>query len=312
MTDSGFRGHNKGMQRLFIIASLGVLGISFYWPRFYTTFKQSNVLATVISSKGTTEWITRQSLSKRPLQKSLSIKMNESLATGSDGEMVLRFKRGAEIRLLPSSFVTVVRKANSTLLALRRGEIEVINEGEGDSVLVSQKGLDRPLREYESPTTLETLWIDPQSLDTVKIVETSAQVASAIEGSNSEINPNSPITLSKDPLAPISEKQSQDFQSQIRSMIADRISRQKNHLFRCYSTLIQKKKAAHGKLDLHFTVNNIGKVEDLMIVKTEIQDKKFEGCLLQIIKRTDFQPFQGQKVSTFLPLRFEKNLNPTE
>lgn len=300
------------MQRLFIIASLGILAVGFYWPKFYTSFKQSNSLATVVSSKGTTEWISRQSLAKRPLTKSLAIKMNESLSTGSDGEMVLRFKRGAEIRLLPSSFVTIVRKANSTLLALRHGDIEVINEGEGDSVLVSQRGQDRPLREYQPQANTEPLWIDPQALDTVKTVETSTEMASSIEGQQTDMNSDGTITLSKDLLAPVSDKQSKDFQAQIRSMIADRIGRQKNHLFRCYSNLIQKKKAAHGKLDLHFTVNTQGKVEDPMIVKTELPDKKFESCLLQIIKRTDFQPFQGQKISTFLPLRFEKNLNTVE
>jgi outer membrane biosynthesis protein TonB len=134
-----------------------------------------------------------------------------------------------------------------------------------------------------------------------------------LEGAASGNESSTPsLSLTKDPLAPISTKQAGDFQAQIRGMIADRVGRQKNHLFRCYTTLIQKQKNASGKLDVHFTVNNLGKVEDPMIVKTEIMDKKFEKCLLQVIQRTDFQPFQGQKVSTFLPLRFEKNLNPIE
>lgn len=299
------------MQRLLLTASVGVLVGGYFWPQLYSSFKQSTAIATVVYSKGSTQWISRQNLKTlRPI-KQQSIKMNDSLATGSDGEMVLHFKKGAEIKLLPSSFVTLVRKANSTLLSLRRGEIEILREGESDSVLVSQDGQDVPLQQYAPSNNQAEMWIDPQALDTVKIVESQKSELSTTEGMATEIT-GAPISLAKTPLAPVSNQEQKQFQDQIRAMIADRVGRQKNHLFRCYTSLIQKKKNSHGKLDLHFTVNNLGKVEDPLIVKSEIEDPKFQACLIQIIKRTDFQSFQGQKVSTFLPLRFEKNLNPIE
>jgi hypothetical protein len=318
VTGLEFQGHNKDMQEnkssqswFFLVIGISLLAIAYFWPRIFAKMKQPNVLATVISTKGTTEWISRQALANKVPQKSSLVKFNESLATGSDGEMVLRFKRGAEIRLLPSSFVTLIRKANSTLLTLRKGEIEIIKEGEGNSLLISQNGQDRPLREYESPTNQAELWIDPQSIDTVKSVEAAPiPIQTTLEGSPSALTSN--YEPAKDRLSPVTEQQTKDFQAQIRTMISDRVGRQKNHLFRCYSILIQTKKSAQGKIDLHFTVNNSGKVEDPMIVKTDIQDQKFEKCLLQVIKRTDFKSFQGQKISTYLPLRFEKNLKVVE
>jgi len=316
--------------RYFVLGGLITLGLAFYWPKYFVSLKmrQADVLATVFSSKGSNEWISKKSLSHQTPQKALSLRMNESIATGTDGEMILRFKRGAEIRILPSTFITLIRKANSTLIALRKGEIEVIREGETNSVLISQGGQDKPLQEYHSPNFESSLWIDSQTLDTMKsvtpITPPTNTVNAALEGEgmaapilNSNFksvarNEKSPINFSNDPLLSMSDKQVKDFESQIRAMISDRISRQKNHLFRCYSSLMQKKNsvedAPHGKINLHFTVNNQGKVEDLMVLNSEINDKKFQSCLIQVINRTDFQPFQGQKVSTLLPLRFDKDL----
>lgn len=297
---------------LFLVASVGFLGLGFYWPTLYSSLKPANSLATVVSTKGTTEWISRQRLHKQKPKKSLALSMNESLATGSDGEMVIRFRKGAEVRLLPSTFVTLTRKAHSTLLAVRRGDIEVIKEGEANSVLIAQDGQDKPLRDFESKEVASDLWIDPQSLDTIKTVDTNVAVAGSLEGASLDSTPpTSPVAAVMNSKA-ISQKGTSDLQGQVRTMIADRIAKRKNHLFRCYSALVQKQKQAHGKLDVHFIVNNQGKVKDPTIVKTEIKDKKFQQCLIQIIQRTDFQSFEGQEVSTLLPLRFEKNLNTVQ
>jgi TonB family protein len=319
--------------RYYLLGGFLTIGLAIYWPQYFVSLKmgQAGVLATVFSSRGSNEWISKKSLTHQKPQKSLSLRMNESLATGTDGVMVLKFKQGAEIRLLPSSFITLIRKANSTLIALRKGEIEVIREGEPNSVLISQGGQDRPLQDYHTTSVDASLWIDAQTLDTVKSVtpinSSSESIHVSLEGEGSAPTPaldrstiqspvsesmGSSINLSSDPLSSISTKQVKNFESQIRSMISDRISRQKNHLFRCYSTLVQqanaKSEAPQGKINLHFSVNNQGKVEDLLVLNSEIKDPKFQTCLIQVIKRTDFQPFQGQKVSTLLPLRFDKNL----
>jgi len=303
--------------RYLLLGGMITLAISFYWPKYLASLKmkQAEVLATVVSSRGSNEWVSKKSLTHQSPRKALSIRMNESLATGTDGEMVIRFKKGAEIRLLPSSFITLIRKANSTLIALRKGELEVVREGELNSVLVSQGGQDKPLQDYHAPLSDSTLWIDTQSLDTInnkpmKSVTPimTSTIAAGIEGSGGM----TPLSLVNSPFSAVTEKQVKDFETQVRAMISDRISRQKNHLFRCYSTLVEKKNSKlntpEGKVNLHFTVNNQGKVEDLLFLNSEISDQKFKNCLSQVIKRTEFQPFQGTKISTMLPLRFDRNL----
>lgn len=324
MTEPIHPVHNLSM-RYFLLGGLLMFGLAVFWPKYFVSFKTkpADVLATVVSSKGSNEWISKKALSHNKPQKALALRMNESLATGTDGEMVVRFRRGAEIRLLPSSFITLIRKANSTLIALRKGEIEVMREGEPNSVLISQGGKDKPLQDYLVPSSFDsTMWIDTQSLDTIKSVTTvtpTSPISVSLEGHETAPPPEAPtkrslspsLAYAKDPLASLSPKNVKDFEGQIRSMISDRISRQKNHLFRCYSSLIQKKQnndTPQGKINLHFTVNNLGKVEDLMVLNSEIKDQKFQSCLTQVIKRTDFQPFHGQKVSTLLPLRFDKDL----
>lgn len=312
--------------KYFLLSSFLMLGLALYWPQYLGLLKarQADILATVRSSKGSGEWISKKSLSENKTPKKLQpLRINESLATGTDGEMIVRFKRGAEIRLLPSTFVTFIRKANATLITLRKGEIEVLREGEPNSVLISQGGQDKSLQGYLGINREDTIWIDPQSLDTIKSVTPVPNQHPVITGFEGDVTApasslppapasSTPLRLSQDPLASLSEKQVKSFKVQIRSMISDRVSRQKNHLFRCYSSLIQKKndntEISQGKISIHFTVNNYGKVEDLMILDSEIKDQKFHNCVTQVIKRTDFQPFQGPKVSTLLPLRFDKNL----
>lgn len=303
-----------------LIAGLCAFLFGLYWPNYYTSVKQQGVLATIVSSKGSNEWVIRTSLAKKSPQKSSQIHFNESLSTGTDGEMIIRFKRGAEIKLLPSSFLTLSRKANATFLALRRGEVEVIREGENNSVLISHNGQEKSLQDYRAKSLEEPLWIDPLSLDTVKTVTTITSLSSSIEGTPSMTDPVSipptpakDLELSKDPLKPITESQIKDFQTQVRTMISDRIAKQRNHFYRCYTALIQKltpknESRLEGKVDIHFTVNNYGKVEDALVAQSEIIDEKFKSCLLQVVKRTDFQPFQGQVITTLLPLRFDKDL----
>jgi TonB family protein len=297
---------------ILLLTSVCFLALGLLWPQFMATVKGQDTLATIISTKGTAEWVSRHNLKRLGPQKSQPLRINDSLTTGSDGEMVIRFKKGAEIRLLPSSFVTLIRKANATLLAVRRGEIEVIKEGQGRSVLISQGEQDQPLSEYRWRETDQALWIDPKTLDTIKTVETSVVPP---EGSENSTSKTIELSLPPNPtelLAKPSTQSPSDIQDQVRRMISDRLERQKNHLFRCYSQLVQKDKKAKGRLNIRFSVNNSGKVEDAFVTQSEIKDPPFQACLVQIIKRTDFQAFHGQTVSTFLPLRFERDLHSLE
>lgn len=342
MTELLSPDHNGDMRYL-LIASLLALGFGLYWPKYYSSLKQEGVLATIVSSKGTTEWVSRRSFKNLSPHKSTQIRINESIATGTDGELIIRFKKGAEIRLLPSSFITLTRKANSTLMALRRGDFDVLREGENNSLLISHKGQDKPLQDYQPPLESEVLLIDPQSLDTIKTVTMNSSIipnslntqynsgdltgthesisnlsnsttAIILPSSSESFSPQKDDTpnlrLAKGPLSPVTEQDVKDFQTQIRSMISDRVLRQKNHFYRCYTTLIQKKSTntIEGNVALHFTVNSYGKVEDSIITNSEIKDKIFQSCLLQVIKRTDFQPFHGPSISTLLPFHFDKNL----
>ncbi|MEY4616964.1 MAG: hypothetical protein RJB66_1924 [Pseudomonadota bacterium] len=301
-------GENQSSKTwFFVLSGLAVFCLGFFWPSLFTSLKPASPLAIVVSSKGTTEWISRQSIQKAKPKKSLSLSLNESLATGTDGELIVRFKKGAEIKLLPSTFITLIKKANATLIAIRRGSLEVIKEGEAGSIFVAQNGRDHTMRDYQPQQIEESLEIDSQSLSANRAVDTTDS-----DSAESAIPKETASKIQSESLMGSIEKANKDAQHQVRKMIADRIGAKKNHLFRCYSNLIQKQKKAHGRLDVHFVVNNQGKIKDPTIINAEIKDPKFQKCLVQIIQRTEFQPFEGQSVSTLLPLRFEKNLNTVQ
>lgn len=303
------------MQRILLVASLLTLGCGFYWPTFFSKLKSRHSQALILSSKGTSEHITRgQKKSLLPRSASQPLALNESLSTGMDGEILLQFKSGARVRILPNSLITLLRKTNTPMIAVRRGELEVVDEGLSRSVLVSQDGKESSLSDYRFKDNSQELWIDPRSLDTVKMAPTERAYSSPFNSNSVEGNANlapsegERITFTNTPLEPLTEEKIKGFESQIRAMITDQISKQKTPMYRCYSRLLQKRPNTEGALELNFKVNGYGKVVNSMIIKNDMKEKDFERCIVEIVKRAKFKPFQGEPVSAFLPLRFQKNI----
>ena len=86
------------------------------------------------------------------------------------------------------------------------------------------------------------------------------------------------------------------------SKIEEILNSKKSDFFRCYGQLIQKTEQAHGQVILSFEISSIGKVIQVDITKSDINDSVFKSCVSEVVARTQFPRFSG---TTVFPLKFE-------
>jgi hypothetical protein len=79
----------------------------------------------------------------------------------------------------------------------------------------------------------------------------------------------------------------------------------RSSFFKCYTQLLQKEPQAKGETTLSFTIDNSGKLMTYDMTSAKLQRPEFKKCLLDVMSRVTFRPFQGQPVSTLFPIKFE-------
>lgn len=87
--------------------------------------------------------------------------------------------------------------------------------------------------------------------------------------------------------------------------IESTLNSKKSDFFKCFGQLIQRNPQAAGAVLLSFTIERQGFASKVEISKTEINDASFKSCLVEVVSRTKFRPFNGNSITTVFPLRFE-------
>ncbi len=87
--------------------------------------------------------------------------------------------------------------------------------------------------------------------------------------------------------------------------IEEILSSKKSDFFRCYGQLIQKAEQAQGQVLISFEISNRGQVIKVDIARSDIEDKSFKSCLVEVVARIKFPAFEGKSVTTVFPLKFD-------
>lgn len=291
--------HNRTSVILLVVALL-VLGGSFFWPNIWQSIQNKNSLAIVTQIRGQAEKISIHNSAPELIKKNSVIQSLETLVVGSNSDLTVHFQEGAEVKLFPGSLVNFSGKPKNPQINIKKGKLEVVSISSQEKLWISQNGKTTKAQNYKAvESTDEALDINPLLNQTE--VQTDINNLSSIEGGGTvpENITSAIANIKKEPLQ-------KDEQTQIRLMISDRLARQKTRIYRCYSQLLQKKPDAKGKLAVHFTVNNLGKVEEAEMASTQFAEDSFHKCLIEVVKRTSFLPFKGNTIATLVPLKFEK------
>jgi hypothetical protein len=101
----------------------------------------------------------------------------------------------------------------------------------------------------------------------------------------------------------IPEAQSKEQMSQLE--IETILNSKKNDFFKCFGQLIQKNPQSAGQVLIAFTIEKQGQTSKVEISKSDINDSHFKACLIEVVARTHFRPFNGNPITTVFPLKFE-------
>ncbi len=56
---------------------------------------------------------------------------------------------------------------------------------------------------------------------------------------------------------------------------------------------------------MSFTIEKSGKISNPNVASSQLNDNEFKACLFEVLKRIEFKAFEGEPISTVIPLNFE-------
>lgn len=258
---------------------LGVLSVALSIFLSTQTEKQrpgAKMLARVELNIGKAFVLRKNLTQKDQLKTRTSLYSLDSVETAADGDATLEFDSAYRIRVLENSLITVDQEGEHTVLIIKRGDVQVENFGREGTVYISQEGSRWEATDYET-------------VYRKKVAE---------GGTDSVPSPDSAPKATTTTPPPSTD-------SLTASFIEDTLKLQRNSFFKCYTQLLQKTPGVVGQASVNFTISPSGKVIQASIASSNLQDADFKKCLLEAVKRIEFQPFDGGNISTVFPLRFE-------
>lgn len=82
------------------------------------------------------------------------------------------------------------------------------------------------------------------------------------------------------------------------------VSRQ-GQLQKCWVSRLKDRPDLRGRMTLQFLINRRGKVRDVRVVDSSINDEPLQRCVISVIERIPFRPFRGAEISLSYPISFE-------
>ena len=89
------------------------------------------------------------------------------------------------------------------------------------------------------------------------------------------------------------------------NLISDTIQAHKIKFLQCYNKLLQKTPGVSGSVTLAFTIQKSGRVNNPTVASSVLTDSSFKSCLFEVLNRIEFKAFEGEAISTVIPLNFE-------
>lgn len=190
----------------------------------------------------------------------------DTVETADGSKADIEFPTGEKIQLLDNSKILLDEENNNIQLILNRGDIEIQNYGSNEKITISYQGLRVQLREWEAYKKNKVLSYEDQ------------------------------------------KKSINSFQSDQRlseTYVADLIQTHKQKFLQCYNKLLQKTPGLTGSVTMSFTIEKSGKISNPNVASSQLNDNEFKACLFEVLKRIEFKAFEGEPISTVIPLNFE-------
>ncbi len=252
-----------------LVTGCALVGLSFYLAITKPEARiQQLRLAKVDRETGHVSAIRVGMYKKDPVRLKMPLFSLDSVETNETGEALITFENSFRVRVLTNALVTLEKLSdvqNNSAVLL------IVKRGE---IKVDSFGRDGDL-----------------------IISKNGEHISALEYNNS--------ALSQAPAQNMADETKTHSQGLTDVDVTTTINNHRSSFYKCYTQLLQKDPTAKGQSSVHFTIENSGKMSNVEISASDINDNDFKKCLVEVLKRIEFPPFQGPVVSTTFPLSFE-------
>ena len=89
------------------------------------------------------------------------------------------------------------------------------------------------------------------------------------------------------------------------SYIALVIRGQRNLLDRCYGQHLRLNPQARGRIDTLLTIEPDGTISSARVVASSISDPVLQQCVITVLQRAKFRPYDGDPIVVNYPINFE-------
>ncbi len=261
------------------------------------------VVGKLVSAEGTFKRVYQGGVEnlKGPLAGSLELHDGDRLEADRGARLTLLLNSQDEIELNSLSAVSLhlwnLRDANSPVyIQWFNGEVTSRKRGvRGKAYLIrdgrlyfpGQKPADKPL----ALTVLRAAPVDMQLADQVTPPDDTGFASDEKEESD-----DLPAEAAK--FGTSSETLSNEY-------IDEMITSRQSLLQKCWLTRLKDNPDLKGQMVLQFEITRRGKVRELRVADSSLEDDVLKRCVMSVIERIPFRSFKGQEISLSYPINFE-------
>ncbi len=87
--------------------------------------------------------------------------------------------------------------------------------------------------------------------------------------------------------------------------IDEMIVARQGQLQKCWITRLKDQPNQRGQITVQFEITRRGKIRDLRVTDSTLDDEALKRCVLNVVERITFRSFKGQEISLSYPINFE-------
>ena len=225
--------------------------------------------------------VARYSSGEKPLSKGSHVHNYDRIQVGDKSYIVLNFPFHYTLKFSENSQFLVElwdqkkKETSPVYIYIKYGEYEMIQQGQKGRLFLIKNNRQFTPEEGIPPQQGLTLVTPTNPMDPSQTPQTSPH--------------QQPQTTTSYPSTEYIEK-----------MVAAQLS----HFEKCLIDHANDRESLKGDTLIGFSILNTGRVQDVAVIKSQIKNKPFEGCIVRVFQALIFKPFNGNMIDFTYPMSF--------
>ena len=225
-----------------------------------------------------------------PLNNPLPLYVGDRVEQHPSAKMQITFKQGHQLEVSAGAVFVIARwnqmdPLSPFLLQVTGGNLKRVNLGE-DRLFILRDG---QLHSLES--------LNERALPELKIAVQTGGKVTEMGGSNVM-----PVDETKTAAGKTADAGESNDSTLSNSTIQQKLESQITMLLQCQKLIPDK---PSGRIVVSFLIENNGKSKNLITTENTFKNKPVEQCVLSVIERITFSPFEGTPIQVTFPIAFE-------